>query len=367
MHHSTRMPPQHLTRTAVMDSRPSPPPQGVRHHESLRVPDALPERARQLGGPDAAIDRMEDALGLTAARAAHREGFTTLVTQVTLAHVGLLVSSDVTRLSRHGSAWSPLVDLCGSTGGWMAESDGLSAPATVTGRRLLGLKGTRSAWERHTMQARLTAGLLHTAERGAWALTVPTGRVRQSQGTGVTMPNQAAQARLALVCETFGPCRSARNVVDVFTRHTLCLPRRDRVGALVCTAPRGASVLAMLTHPASAGACPSGRTRTLRREASQVRPPSTRLPQEPWRVWIPDVSPPSSSGDTSRQMQTRLTDHHAEYARHTTRGLPRPGQALWHGLVSCGACGHTMVGQEQGGTRSLWHALRQPSRTPVCP
>ena len=66
-------------------------------------------------------------------------------------------------------------------------------------------------------------------------------------------------------------------------------------------------------------------------------------------------------------MQTRRKEHHAEYDRHTTRGLPRPGTALLHGLVSCGACGHKMVVQEKGGTRSLWNDLRQPYRTPVCP
>ena len=61
-----------------------------------------------------------------------------------------------------------------------------------------------------------------------------------------------------------------------------------------------------------------------------------------------------------------LKDHHAEYDRNKTRGIPRPGKALLHGLVSCGACGHKMVVQYKGGTRYLCHDLRQPYRTPVC-
>jgi hypothetical protein len=44
-------------------------------------------------------------------------------------------------------------------------------------------------------------------------------------------------------------------------------------------------------------------------------------------------------------MQARRKDHHAEYDRNNTRGIPRPGKALWHGLVYCGACGHKMVVQ----------------------
>jgi hypothetical protein len=152
----------------------------------------------------------------------------------------------------------------------------------------------------------------------------------------------------------------------VFNTHDLWLPRRNRFGNLVWKAPRGAAVLAIVKHPASAGAFTYGRSRTRRREATQARPSITRLPQEQWRIGIPDVSPPDISWDTYTQMQTRRKDHHAEYDRNTTRGLPRPGTALLHGLVSCGACGHKMVVQEQGGTRSLCHDLRQPYRTPVC-
>jgi hypothetical protein len=73
-----------------------------------------------------------------------------------------------------------------------------------------------------------------------------------------------------------------------------------------------AAVLSILKHPAYAGAFTYGRTRTLRREASQVRPAITRLPQEQWRVCIPDVSPPSIRWDTSLQMQAMRKDHHAE-------------------------------------------------------
>src|SRR5438309_5535937 len=244
MHNSDLITPQHLTRNAVIYIRQSTPHQVVSHQESLRLRYALGARARQLGWPDAAIDIMDDDRGRTAASAAHREGFNTVVAQVTLAQVGLILSYDVTRLSRHCSDWYPLLDLCGYKGCLMADSDGIYDPATVNGRLLLGLQGTLSEWERHTMTARLTAGLLHKAERGALALTLPTGLVRNSQGKGLKMPNQEAQARLALVFETFLPCRSASKVVDVFKRHTLLLPRRDRFGDLVWKAPRVAPVLA---------------------------------------------------------------------------------------------------------------------------
>ncbi len=157
------------------------------------------------------------------------------------------------------------------------------------------------------MKARLTAGLLHKAERGALALTLPTGLVRNSQGTVQKIPNQEAQARLSLVFETFLQCRSASKVVEVFKAHQLLLPRRDRFGDLVWKAPRVAAVLAILKHPAYAGAFTYGRTHTRRREASQRRPAITRLPQEQWRVCIPDVYPPYISWETYLQIQAMLT------------------------------------------------------------
>src|SRR6266536_1747791 len=340
MHNSDLITPQHLARKAVIYIRQSTPHQVLSHQESLRLQYALHDRARQLGWPDEAIAIIDDDLGLTAATAHHRAGFNTLVAQVTLEQVGLILSYDVTRLARNCSDWYPLLDLCGYKGCLIADGDGMYDPATVNGRLLLGLKGTRSAWERHTMQARRTAGLLHKATRGALALTLPTGLVRNGQGPVPQMPNQAAHARLSLVCETFFPGRSARKVGAVFNTHALLLPRRNRCGALVWKAPRVAAVLSLLKPPASAGAFPSGRSRTRRRAAPQARPSLTRLPQEQGRICLPDVSPPSSSWETYLQMQPRLTDHHAADDRNKTRGIPRPGTALWHGLVSCGACGH---------------------------
>jgi DNA invertase Pin-like site-specific DNA recombinase len=366
MHNSDLITPQHLTRKAVIYIRQSTPHQVVSHQESLRLQYALGERARQLGWPDEAIDIIDDDLGLTAASAAHRTGFNTLVAQVTLEQVGLILSYDVTRLSRNCSDWYPLLDLCGYKGCLIGDGDGIYDPATVNGRLLLGLKGTLSEWERHTMKARLTAGLLQKATRGELALTLPTGLVRTSQGTVHKIPHQEAQARLSLVFETFLQCRSASKVVEVFNTHDLLLPRRDRFGDLVWKAPRVAAVLSILKHPAYAGAFTYGRTRTLRREANQVRPSITRLPQEQWRICIPDIYPPYISWDTYLQIQAMLTDNHAEYDRNKTRGIPRPGKALLHGLVYCGECGHKMVVQYKGGTRYICNYLRQQYRTPVC-
>src|SRR5262245_3606161 len=87
---------------------------------------------------------------------------------------------------------------------------------------------------------------------------------------------------------------------------------------------------------------------------------------EQWRKRVPDKYPAYNSWATFEQVQTMLRDNHAEYDRNKTRGMPRPGKALLHGLVYCGACGHKMVVQYKGGTEYLCNYLRQQYRGPVC-
>src|SRR5438094_9668541 len=159
MHNSDLITPQHLARKSVIDIRQATPHQVVSHQESLRLQYALGERARQLGWPNEAIDIIDEDLGLTAASAAHRTGFNTLVAQVTLEQVGLILSYDVTRLSRNCSDWYPLLDLCGYKGCLIGDGDGIYDPATVNGRLLFGFKGTLSDCARHPLNARLPPAL----------------------------------------------------------------------------------------------------------------------------------------------------------------------------------------------------------------
>ncbi len=79
-----------------------------------------------------------------------------------------------------------------------------------------------------------------------------------------------------------------------------------------------------------------------------------------------DKYPAYVTWDTFEKIQEMLRDNHAEYDRNKTRGVPRDGEALLHGIVYCGACGHKMVVQYKSGTRYLCNYLRGQYRTPVC-
>src|SRR4029077_9408043 len=193
---------------------------------------ALRQRARELGWHEADIDIIDSDLGLSAASAAQRSGFKELVGRVGLSEIGLILSIDVTRLARNCSDWYPLLDICGLRGCLIADRDGVYDPGSANGRLLLGLKGTISELELHTIRSRLTSGLLAKAERGELALGLPIGLVRDPSGIVIKDPDLAVQERIGLVFQTFLKVRTVAKVMRVLNDRGLDLPRRDRHGDL---------------------------------------------------------------------------------------------------------------------------------------
>jgi hypothetical protein len=155
-------------------------------------------------------------------------------------------------------------------------------------------------------------------------------------------------------------------VLQFFKAHDLRLPRHDRFGDVRWRNPTIAAILAMLKNPAYAGAFVYGRTRTLRTGTGPRQATQKKLPVEQGRIRVNDKYPAYISWATYEQIRQMLQDNYAEYDRNKTRGIPRPGAALLHGLVYCGACGHKRVVQYKAGTRYLCNYLRQQYHVPVC-
>lgn len=356
----------HLNRKAIIYIRQSSPSQMITNQESLRLQYALKQRAMELGWTENNIEIIDHDLGKTGATALTREGFKELLAQVTLGEVGIILSFDVTRLSRNCSDWYPLLDLCGYKKSLIADRDGVYDPGNPNGRLLLGLKGQISEVELYTIQARLTAGLLNKAERGELALRLPVGLVRDARGVVHKEPNREVQDRINLVFQTFLQCRTASKVLCYFNEQDLLLPRKDRFGDFVWRKPAIAAIISILKNPAYAGAFVYGRSRTTRDISAPYKSKTKRLPIKDWKIRINDKYPAYISWETYEDIQSQLMDNYAEYDRNKTRGIPRPGSALLHGLVYCGECGHKMVVQYKNGTRYLCNYLRQQFRTPVC-
>lgn len=358
--------PNHLARKAVVYIRQSTPHQVVSNQESLRLQYALRQRARELGWHDADIDVIDADLGLSAASAAQRSGFKELVGRVGLSEVGLILSIDVTRLARNCSDWYPLLDICGVRGCLIADRDGVYDPGSPNGRLLLGLKGTISELELHTIRSRLTAGLLAKAERGELALMLPIGLTRDPSGVVVKDPDLSVQERLELVFEIFLKLRSIAKVMRVLNERGLELPRRDRHGELRWTRATVAAVADILKNPAYAGAFVYGRTRFHTPAREGATPQKAPRPIEQWRIVVKDRYPAYIDWRTYETIRAVVKDNRAEYMCIKTRGVPRDGELLLHGIAWCGRCGHKMYVRYKSGREYVCNHLRSHEGLPSC-
>ena len=358
--------PLHLRRLALVYVRQSSPHQPLMNQESLKLQYDLQHRAQAAGWEPSQVRIIDTDLGRTGRTAAGRQGFQELVALVNQEQVGIIFAYDVTRLARNCTDWYHLLDLCGFRTCLVGDQDGIYDPATVNGRLILGLKGLISELELHTLKARLTAGLLNKAQRGDLALTLPVGLLRDSLGRVFKHPDQEVQNRLGLVFTTFLQVKAACQVVRCFNEHHLLLPRKDHGGDVVWRKPTVPAILGVLKNPAYAGAFVYGRTRAVPRAGAPHERVQKPLPIAEWKICHKDRYPPYIDWDTFATIQDMISDNYSAYDRNQSRGVPRPGEALLHGIVYCGECGHKMVVQYKRKTCYICNYLRQQYQVPVC-
>ena len=364
MNTSELIQPRHLDRKAMIYVRQSSPNQVITNKESQRMQYALRERSAALGWHEQDTHVIDADLGRSGTTVDHREGFQYLVAQIALDTVGILLAFDATRLARNCTHWYQLLDLCGQHDCLLADRDGVYDPTSINGRLLLGLKGQISELELHTIRARLTAGILSKAERGDLELTLPTGLIR-TDGVVTKHPSVEVCDRIDLIFATFVEQKSVAQTVRWFIRNDLLLPRRDRHGDIHWRRVTAASISCFLNNPAYAGAATYGRTRW-KKSVKTGNMQGIKLPPQQWRYCVQGKYPEYIAWDTFERIQAVLRDNYSEYARNKTRGVPREGKALLHGITYCGECGHKMCVQYKGGTQYLCNHLKQQTGAPVC-
>lgn len=357
---------QHLALKAIIYIRQSTLHQTLTNQESLKLQYALKQRALELGWRENNIEIIDADLGLTGAEATRREGFKSLLTQVALGEVGIILSFDVTRLSRNCSDWYPLLDICGYRHCLIADRDGVYDPGSINGRLLLGLKGQLAEIELSTIRARMTAGILNKAQRGELALLLPVGLTRNSLEQVEKDPNREVQDSIQRVFDIFLRVKTIGQTLAYFNKHGLMMPCYDKFHQLYWRKPTTAALSKVLKNPALAGIFVYGKTRTSRIGPTATDKVTRKLPREQWKIVIPDKYPAYISTDIFDKIQDMLKQNYAEYTRNKTRGIPRQGAALLQGIIFCGVCGHKMVVQYKGGNRYLCNYLRVQYRIPVC-
>ena len=336
---------QHHRRNAYLYVRQSTLRQVVENTESTERQYALRQRAIQLGWAQEQIVVIDSDLGQSGASAADRLGFQRLVTEVGLAHAGIVMGLEVSRLARNSADWHRLLEMCALTDTLILDEDGLYDPAHFNDRLLLGLKGTMSEAELHVLKARLQGGIINKARRGELIVPLPIGFLYGPEGVVKFDPDSQVQESLRVFFETFLRTGSAIATVKAFREQGLSFPHRihggpDK-GEVVWKPLAHSRALWLLHNPRYAGAFFYGRTRQRHNPyGGGVR--YQKLPREEWTTFLPGAHVGYISWEQFEENQKRLVENAQVCGVERKRSPPREGPALLQGIVLCGKCGNRM-------------------------
>ena len=187
---------------------------------------------------------------------------------------------------------------------------------------------------------------MNKALRGELFIAVPVGYVILPDGKVDMDPDEQVRAVVHLVFEKFDELGSGHAVFVYLRQHNIRLPIRPHTGphrgrlewreATFCT------VSSMLRHPIYGGAYVYGRRRQVRRADGTLA--RQWLPQEEWKVLLPDNLPGYISWEQYLNNRRRLHDNRST---PDTPGTPRGGSALLAGLAVC-RCGRQLRVQYEG-------------------
>ena len=257
MSDSSKLTSSHLRRQAFVYARQSSQAQVERNVESTALQYALVERAIELGFTRERVVVIDDDLGISADGTVDREGFGRLVAEVALGHAGLVLGTNVSRVSRNNADWYRLLDLCGVTDTVIGDLDGLYHPGSFNDRLLLGLKGTISEAELHMIRQRLDSGIRNKARRGELRRGLPVGFVwGEGEGDVLLDPDEAVHGAIETIFDRFAELGSARQVWLWTRREGVQFPLRRFQGAeITWVTPTYHQIHNVLSNPVYAGAC----------------------------------------------------------------------------------------------------------------
>lgn len=339
--------PTHLARSAIVYVRQSTFVQVERNRESgLRQYD-LARRAEELGWRQDQVVVIDEDQGHSGATSERRSGFGRVMSEVALGQVGVVLAIEASRLARNNADWQRLIWFCSLTETLLGDQDGLYDPSRLDDRMVLGLKGTISELEWHTIRKRMHEAAVHKARRGELRISLPAG-FEWCEGSGVQItPDRQVVDALRLVFDKFDNLGSARQVALWLRERGIKLPRREtlrRGGQIRWVEASRDAVYQTLIHPIYAGAYAYGRRQTVRRidPDGSVRTRDLQRGRGEWLVLIRDHHAGLIDWQQFERIQKRLADNRTKPIG-VEPGPVREGGALLQGLVYCGLCGRRMA------------------------
>jgi DNA invertase Pin-like site-specific DNA recombinase len=343
---NSKMADHHLARQACIYIRQSTPGQVRFNQESKERQYNLANQAKALGWMPEQIRILDGDLGHSGEQATHRDDFKTLVSDVAMGQVGAIFSLEASRLARSNKDWHRLLELCAITKTLVFDGDGCYDPADFNDGLVLGIKGQFAQAELHIIRARLHGAKLNKAQKGELRFPVPVGFVYDGDKI-VLDPDQEVQGAVRSVFELFEQENSAYRVVQRFHQLGLRFPRRAYGGAwdgkLIWGRLTHSRVIGVLANPCYAGTYVFGRHQSCKKidATGEICSRSRRVPEDQWRVVIPDHHPGYITRDQFLANRKRLADNRTNI--ETLAGPAREGLCLLQGLLLCGICGRRLT------------------------
>lgn len=345
MSNHPKITPSHLQRTACVYVRQSSASQVENNRESTNRQYALIDKACEMGWSKDQVTVIDEDLGLSGADASNRNGFTQLTAQVAMSRVGIVLGLEVSRLARNNADWYQLLDLCAMSDTLIGDADGIYHPGQFNDRLVLGLKGTMSEAELHTLRARLDGGIRNKAARGELRRGLPVGLVWGDQDGEVCFhPDEAVTSALHTVFKRFDEFGSARRVWLWFRSEGLSFPlQSNQLRQIRWVAPTYHAIHSILTNPVYAGAYVYGKTRQEHyiNDQGEKKTRIRKLPQSQWSVLIQEHHEGYIDWSTYEANQKRISCN-TRPTPHQGGGAVREGSALLQGLATCGHCGRKL-------------------------
>jgi hypothetical protein len=253
---------------------------------------------------------------------------------------------DISRLARSCKEWYHLLEICALFDTLISDQDGLYNPADYNDRLLLGLKGTMSEAELHTLQQRMEQGRLNKARRGELFSFVPTGYVRGPDGAVTFDPDEQVQSVVRLIFEQFERIGTIHGVLQYLVDHDILLGIRPHAGPhrgqLEWRRPTRATLSNLLHNPIYAGTYVWGRRKIdpRRRRPDSAGSGYVVVPPERWDIVLHDHLPAYITWEQFEANQQRMAQNRQLWGQP---GSPRDGPGLLSGLLICGLCGNRMT------------------------
>jgi len=342
---SDRIQDGHLQRRALVYVRQSTFLQVAQHQESAYRQYNLRERALALGWAADQVEVIDEDQGRTGATTYGRTGFAQLMSEVALGAVGIVLALESSRLARNNADWQRLVWFCGLTETLLGDHERVYDPSLLDDRMVLGLRGTISELEWHTIRKRMSQAARSKAERGALEIALPAG-LQWEAGQIRLCDDASVVDALKLVFATFDQVGSARQAALHLGDAGVKLPRRatPHSSTIRWVEPSAHCVYDILRQPQYAGAYVFGKKKTIRQIESDgsVRTREVAVGRDAWPVCIVGHHEGLIDWNRFERIQRQLSDNVSNFKTNQA-GAAREGAALLQGLAYCGKCGLRMT------------------------